>query len=78
MINLCVLFDFFVDSITVEFTMRVFFVSEINGPAQPVLRLSRPLDCCTISVRVKVDDRTAKSNYVCVMHYCVSRSYDEK
>jgi len=37
-----------------------FSVSEINGPAEPVLALSRSLNCCTISVKVNVTDGTAK------------------
>ena len=55
--------------------MATFSVSEGNGPSEPVLRLSRPLDCCTISVRVDIqdDDAIGKqcTTYVCMMYMIV-------
>ena len=39
-------------------------VVEDNGPAQPVLRLSKAVDCCsTISVWVLVQELDAKRKY---------------
>ena len=37
----------------------MFDVREDNGPVQPVLVLSRPLDCCSVSVMIKVEDVSA-------------------
>ena len=42
--------------------MPLYNVKENNGPVQPVLHLSGAVDCCsTISVRVNINDMTAKS-----------------
>ena len=47
--------------IKLSFTKPSFSVNENNGPAQPVLVLSQPVDCCsTISVWVNIKEDTAK------------------
>ena len=47
--------------ITLSFTSSSYQVLEKNGPAQPVLRLNRPVDCCsTISVWVYVEEIDAR------------------
>ena len=57
--------SYYVD-ITVAFTLPSYRVLESNGPAQPVLRLSRPVDyCSTISVWVYVEGIDAKRMYLC-------------
>ena len=49
--------------ITVSFTRPSFSVNENNGPAQPVLVLTQPVDCCsTISVWVNIEEDTAKGS----------------
>ena len=51
-----------------SFTKPSFSVNENNGPAQPVLFLSQPVDCCsTISVWVNIEEDTAKGSYINVM-----------
>ena len=47
----------FID-IEVEFNAVLYTVDENNGPAQPVLILSQPLDCCPISVTIEVEHIT--------------------
>ena len=55
--------SYFVD-IEISFSLPSYQVLESNGPAQPVLRLSRPVDCCsTISVWVYVEEINAKCKY---------------
>ena len=57
--------SYYVD-ITVAFTLPSYRVLESNGPAQPVLHLSHPVDCCsTISVWVYVEGIDAKRKYLC-------------
>ena len=48
--------------ISLEFESSSYDVNENHGPAQPALILDGPLECCYISVRVKVEDITAKGN----------------
>lgn len=56
-IILCFLFV----GITLSFTMSSYEVLESNGPAQPVLRLSQAVYCCsTISVWVYVEEIEAR------------------
>ena len=46
--------------------MQSYQVLEGNGPAQPVLRLSHVVDCCsTISVWVQVEEIDATRKYLC-------------
>ena len=55
--------SYFVD-IEISFSLPSYQVLEGNGPAQPVLLLSRPVDCCsTISVWVDVEGIDAKCEY---------------
>ena len=50
-----------ITEITISFTQPSYSVNENNGPAQPVLKLSQPVDCCsTISVWVNIEEDTAK------------------
>ena len=57
--------SYFVD-ISLEFTLQSYEIVEENGPVQPVLRLSRAVDCCsTISVWVIVEEIDAKRKYLC-------------
>ena len=61
--------SYFVD-IEISFSLPSYRVLESNGPAQPVLRLSHPVDCCsTISVWVDVEGIDAKCEYnlLCVL-----------
>lgn len=48
--------------ISLQFVYSSYDVDENDGPAQPVLTLDGPLECCYISVIVKVEDMTAKGN----------------
>ena len=53
--------NFYAVGIELQFTRAFYYVNENNGPAQPVLTLSQPVDCCsTISVYVNVQHGTAK------------------
>ena len=55
--------SYFVD-IEISFSFPSYRVLEGNVPIQPVLRLSRPVDCCsTISVWVYVEEINAKCKY---------------
>ena len=45
--------------ITVQFSLNKYEVKENNGPAQPELTLSRPLEYSTFAVLIKVEDVTA-------------------
>ena len=70
-----VLFDFV--AISVSFSRPSFTTLEGDGPSQPVLVLSRPLDCCNISVRVEIRNGTALGNllyntYVENMRKCLT------
>ena len=58
-----------VEPIVLNFTQSSFSVPEGNGPAQPVLELTRALDCCTISVRVDIEDNTATGKYYNIFKY---------
>ena len=49
----------FVESVELQFSQSSFAVFEGDGPIQPVLELSRALDCCNISVRVDIQTITA-------------------
>ena len=61
---LCCYFVYIADT-TISFTQPSYSVNENNGPAQPVLKLSQPVDCCsTISVWVNIEDDTAKGTLV--------------
>ena len=41
--------------VTIAFNKPVFAVREDNGPAEPVLQLSGPIHCCTVSVWVNIN-----------------------
>lgn len=55
------LFDHYVLGISLEFVRFSYDVNENSGQVQPVLGLDGPIECCSISVTVKVEDVTAKS-----------------
>ena len=55
----------FID-ILLQFGSSSYDVNENNGPAQPVLTLDGPLECCSISVTVKVEDISAKGKNICI------------
>ena len=38
----------------------IYFVVENGGPVQPVINISSPLECCSFTVLIKVEDITAK------------------
>ena len=57
---------------SVAFTLSKFQVIEDDGPAQPVLLLSRPIECCSVSVTVKLQDVTAKGKYLQYACVCAS------
>ena len=44
--------------ITIRFSMERFVVRESNGPAEPVLELNKPIECCSISVWIKFEHGT--------------------
>ena len=44
--------------IVVGFTLPIIIVPEDNGLVEPMLKISRPLYCCPISVRVLIEDVT--------------------
>ena len=75
-----VIWVFHFTEITVSFTKDLFSVNENNGPAQPVLVLSKPVDCCsTISVWVNIEEDTAKGKQLCtrfVYMFSVIKSCD--
>ena len=50
---------FYFVGIIIEFSEHKYDVSENDRLAQPILILSRPLECCTFHVRVVVEDVSA-------------------
>ena len=55
----------------ISFNSESFKATESNGPSQPVLVLSEPVDCCsTISVYVHIEEMDAKCKYL-YMHFTV-------
>ena len=50
---------FYFVGIIIEFSEHKYDVSENDRLAQPILILSRPLECCTLHVRVVVEDVSA-------------------
>ena len=48
---------YFVD-ILAFFSLSQFAVRENNGPVEPVIRISRALQCCSLSLMIKVEDGT--------------------
>ena len=63
----------FASGASVAFSLRGYAVVEDDGPAQPVLILNRPIECCSVSIAVKVQDVTAKGKclrtYICLYVY---------
>ena len=55
--------QFFAD-IIVGFMKPSFIVYEDNEPVEPMLKISRPLYCSPISMRVLVEDITTTGNYI--------------
>ena len=57
--------------IELSFSASLYQVFESYGPAQPVLRLSHPVDCCsTISVWVYIEEIDAKCKYNLLCFCC--------
>ena len=46
--------------VALSFSRSSYIVNENRGPSQPVLILSNPLLCCSISVMIKIEEGTAK------------------
>ena len=62
--------------IRLEFTKSSYEILEQNGPVQPVLSLSNPVDCCsTISVWVIVKEIDARRKYLCNLLHLHKFSY---
>lgn len=41
------------------FSRSLYFVDENGGPSQPILILSSQILCCSVSVMIRVDEKTA-------------------
>ena len=57
---LCLIFV----GIVISFDHHSYEVHENDGPAEPVLHLSKPSECCSFSVQIKVLDATAIGKFV--------------
>ena len=49
---------FCLDLITIQFSTSAYDVNENSGTAQPVLQLDPALECCSVSVLIKIEDFT--------------------
>ena len=56
-------FVIFFLAISVEFTRTKYTYHEDNKIGSIILKLNRPLDCCTFIVAVKLEDITTKGKY---------------
>ena len=57
------LFDVYFLDISMGFVRSMYGVDENSGLVQPVLGLDGPIECCSISVTVKVEDISAKGKH---------------
>ena len=54
----------FLVEITISFDRHYYEVNENDGPAKPVLHLSKPFECCSFSVQIELVDVTAVGKFV--------------
>ena len=70
---MCCSLLFFV-GIIISFHKPLFPVLESDGPVHPILQITSPLQCCSFSVQIKVDDINAQGKYIAtyLKQFCVS------